>query len=303
MSLDGVSREELPSVIAQLKEALATHQQWHDSLVRALVCKLPSNKADTAPLAHTECRFGKWYYGKASEKLHKDPGFLAMGEEHMRMHRLAAQLLVSADSGQSISVTDYDSFANSLGRLRLEMIALEQKLEDSLFNHDALTGALVRTSLLSTLRDQQELAKRRVQFSYIAMMDLDHFKAINDLHGHQAGDAILSASIRYLIKNLRPYDKVFRYGGEEFLLCMPYADSTPAIHERVDRLRQEISALEIDIGKATPAHIRVSFGVALLDPDLPVETSIDRADKALYVAKSEGRNCVRMWNLAMENSQ
>lgn len=302
MPLDGVSREELPGVIEQLKEALSKHQQWHDALVRTLVCKLPSDKRDTDPLAHTECQFGQWYYGQASEKLHEEPDFRAMGEAHLRMHRLAAKLLSTVDSGHSISVADYDGFANTLERLRLEMIALEQKLEDSLFNHDSLTGALVRTGLLPTLRDQQELAKRRVQFSYIALMDLDHFKAINDLHGHQAGDRVLSASIHHLIKSLRPYDKVFRYGGEEFLLCIPYADSMPTIFGRVDRLRQEISALEIDVGGPDPVHIRVSFGIALLDPDLPVETSIDRADKALYAAKSEGRNCVRMWDPSMEVS-
>ena len=68
MALDEVTRDELQGVIAQLKEALYNHQQWHGALIRALVCKLPGDKHDTNPAAHTECRFGQWYYGKAPEK-------------------------------------------------------------------------------------------------------------------------------------------------------------------------------------------------------------------------------------------
>lgn len=299
MSLDEVTRDQLPGVIAQLKDALYYHQQWHGALIRTLVCKLPGDKHDSEPLAHTQCRFGQWYYGKASEQLHTHPGFLAMGEEHQRMHRLAGQLLIAAEAGSPIAVHDFDNFANSLERLRLEITTLERELEDALFNHDSLTGALVRAGILPTLREQQELVKRHVQFSYIGMMDLDHFKAVNDLHGHQAGDRVLAATVHHLIKHLRPYDKVFRYGGEEFLISMPYADLTPC-HDRVNELREEISALAIDIDEKEPIYISASFGLAHLDPDIPVEASIDRADKALYAAKSEGRNCVRIWDSSME---
>ena len=166
------------------------------------------------------------------------------------------------------------------------------------FNHDSLTGAITRFGILPTLRDQQELVKRHVQLSCIAMMDLDNFKAVNDLHVHYAGDRVLAASVHYLIKHLRPYDKVFRYGGEEFLLSMPSTDLAPC-YDRVNELREGIATLEIDIGEKEPIHISASFGLTLLDPDIPAETSIDRTDKALYAAKSAGRNCVRIWDPSM----
>ena len=167
-----------------------------------------------------------------------------------------------------------------------------------MFNHDALTGAITRYGILPTLREQQELVKRHAQLCYVAMMDLDNFKAINDLHGHAAGDKVLAESVRYLIKHLRPYDKVFRYGGEEFLLCMPYTELTAGL-DRVKELNAGIAALEIDIGEKEPIHVEASFGLALLDPDVPVEKSIDRADKALYAAKAAGRNCVVIWDSSM----
>lgn len=298
MALADVTRDELQAIVAQLKEAFNNHQAWYGALVRTLVCNLPGNKHDTSDIAHTECRFGQWFYSDAPEKLRNHPGFVAMGEEHKRLHHLAKLLLLAAAAGNPITPLDYDGFSNALERLRLEISSLERELENSLFNHDSLTGAITRYDILPTLREQQQLVKRHAHVCYIAMMDLDNFKSVNDLHGHSAGDRVLSASIRYLIKNLRPYDKVFRYGGEEFLLCMPYTEMAQG-QDRINGLAEGIAALDIDIGETAPVHITASFGLALLDPDIPVGASIDRADKALYAAKAAGRNCVRMWDATM----
>lgn len=298
MALADVTRDELQAIVAQLKEALNNHQAWHGALVRTLVCGLPGNKHDTGDIAHTECRFGQWFYSDAPEKLRNHPGFVAMGEEHKRLHHLAKLLLLAAYAGNPIDPLAYDGFSNALDRLRFEISSLERELENSLFNHDSLTGAITRYDILPTLREQQQLVKRHAHVCYIAMMDLDNFKSVNDLHGHAAGDRVLSASIRYLIKNLRPYDKVFRYGGEEFLLCMPYTEMAQG-QDRITGLAQGIAALDIDIGENAPLHVTASFGLTLLDPDVPVEASIDRADKALYAAKAAGRNCVRLWDVTM----
>lgn len=302
MALEEVTRDELQGTLSQLKESLYNHQQWHSALIRTLVCKLPGDMHDMSLTSHTECRFGQWYYSDAPEKLHNHPGYIALGDEHQRLHHLARLLLITADADNPIIPLDYDNFANALDRMRLEIFALERELENSLFNHDALTGAITRFGILPTLREQQEVVKRHDQQCIIAMMDLDKFKAINDLHGHIAGDKVLAASIRYLIQHLRPYDKVFRYGGEEFLLCLPYTDLLSGQH-RIEELKEGIAALEIDIGENEPIHIKVSFGLTLLDPDVPVEKSIDRADKALYAAKAAGRNRVTIWDPLIESTE
>lgn len=298
MALEAATREELQSILAQLKEALNYHQTWYGALVRTLVCGLPGDKRDVVELAHTECRFGQWFYGEAPEELRKHPGFIAMGEEHQRLHQLAKQLLAAANGGNHIATLDYDNFSNALDRMRLEITSLERELENSLFNHDALTGAITRYEILPTLREQQQVERRQAQACYIAMLDFDHFKAVNDCYGHPAADRVLATTIHYLIKQLRPYDKVFRYGGEEFLLCMPYVE-TAMSYERIDQLRAQIAALPIDIGLEEPVHISVSVGLTQLDPELPPATAIERADKALYAAKAAGRNCVREWHPSM----
>lgn len=298
MALTEVTRDELQKVVAQLKEAMHSHQQWHSGLIRTLVCKLPGDRRDTNPDAHTECRFGQWYYGDAPEKLRTHPGFVAMGEEHKRMHHLARLLLIAADKGGATTTLEFDNFNNALERLRLEITTLEREMEDSLFNRDTLTGAITRFGILPTLREQQELVKRHAQQCCVVMMDLDNFKAVNDLHGHIAGDRVLAESAQYLIKHLRPYDKVFRYGGEEFLLCLPYIELEHG-NDRVRSLSEGLVAMEIDINGNQPIHISASFGVTLLDPEAPVETAIDRADRAMYAAKAAGRNCVKVWDETM----
>ncbi|MGJ0514870.1 MAG: diguanylate cyclase [Methylomicrobium sp.] len=302
MELYGVARDDLQEMIAQLEQALFHHQQWHAALIRALICKLPADQHDFTPESHHECRFGQWYYGKVPEKLRNLPGFIALGNEHKRMHQLAAKLLLEAKAGGTVIPFDYDNFSNALDRMRLEISALEFELENVLYNHDPLTGAINRFGILPALREQQDLIKREVLSCCIAMVDLDNFKNINDLYGHIVGDHVLTATVRYFIKHLRPYDKIFRYGGEEFLLLMQHTELA-SCYDMMERLRNGLASISIDIDKKElPIHITASFGVVLLDHDTPVETSIDRADKAMYAAKAAGRNCIRIWDTAISSS-
>ena len=149
--------------------------------------------------------------------------------------------------------------------------------------------------MLPTLREQKALVKRQHQHCCIAMADLDLFKKVNDRYGHKTGDTVLTAITHYLIKNLRSYDKVFRYGGEEFLLYLPFTELSHG-HTMVERLRKGISAMRIPVNDKTSIHITISIGLTLLDPDDPIEESIEHADKAMYAAKSAGRNCVHIWD-------
>jgi len=171
-------------------------------------------------------------------------------------------------------------------------------LNEQLYNRDPLTGTNTRIGLLSELREQHELVKRGVQPCSLIMMDLDHFKAVNDRHGHPAGDQVLVETAEFLMKHMRAYDKVFRYGGEEFLICLPSREAAVGLGV-VERLREALAQKRFALADGTALHITASFGLALLNPELPVEATLDRADKALYAAKDAGRNCARVWDSAM----
>ena len=138
-------------------------------------------------------------------------------------------------------------------RTRLEIQTLKRELEVSLYNIDALTGVPGRMEMLRKLREQHEFVRRGVHACAVAMLDIDHFKAVNDGQGHPAGDAVLIDIARYVQAHLRPYDLIFRYGGEEFLLCMPDTDLEGG-REICDRLRMELGGLAHRVNDGPPSR-------------------------------------------------
>lgn len=294
MQINSIGHEELQNIIYQLEQALYNHQQWYNITIRALTCRLTPDKHDVSPIAHKECRFGQWYYEAAPAQLRQHPGFIELGEAHHQMHQSATKLLTTIGHNSNIAPHDYDTFANNLEKMHLELTTLQRELTELLYNRDPLTGAINRISMLPYLREQQELVKRNALSCTICMVDLDDFKKINDQYGHTVGDFVLSIITRLFISEIRSIDRIFRFGGEEFLLCTPHTD-TKLAHEMIDRIRIKIEALEIPINKDKNIHITASFGLAPIHSKLTVEQSIEQADQALYKAKTEGKNCIRIF--------
>ena len=278
-------------ILLQLEQATYNHDRWYEALVATLVCRLPCDEHDVQEDAYRRCRFGQWLYGLGTESLQNHPSLPAIESEHRRMHQQATRLLNAAAAEATLPVSDYDVFANALKGLRLEISTLQKELEGLRSSLDPLTGANNRISMLTILREQQTMVKRGVMECTLAMMDLDHFKSINDEHGHLAGDRVLTVVARYAMEHLRPYDKVFRYGGEEFIVCMQNTGLEPAVVV-ITRLCEGLANTPIYHNEIL-IKVTASFGVTQLDPELSVEQSVDRADKAMYAAKTAGRNCVR----------
>jgi diguanylate cyclase len=301
MAIPNIPSEQMRTALKHLEQAVYNHEQWAEMLYGTLICRLAPDQRDISGDAHRLCRFGQWYYKSGNVELERHPGFAEIGFDHERMHQYAGTLLLSSVDGVPISIGDYERFVTAMKRLRLEVATLQRELEDALYNLDPLTGTPSRIGMLTKLREQHELVVRKVHACTVAMIDLDNFKAINDTYGHAVGDKVLTGVARYIMAHLRPYDKVFRYGGEEFLICLPDTD-LEAGRNIIDRLREELGSLPYEANGNGIFHVTVSFGVTLLDPDLPVEQSIDRADKALYVAKASGRNRAITWDASMKVS-
>ncbi|WP_169577642.1 diguanylate cyclase [Sinimarinibacterium sp. CAU 1509] len=283
-----------PSLRA-LEQAIYSHELWVKDLLRTIICRLPVDRRDLDADAHHHCRFGQWFYDDAPRELRRLDGFAAMESEHEHLHRLAAKLLHTVMSDESIHSNDYDEFANTRDRLLLQLQTLKQQIEEMLYNRDPLTGAETRTQMLPVLRDLHAMAQRKVLDCCVSIMDLDHFKQVNDNFGHQAGDRVLSAAVSRMQEVLRSYDKVFRYGGEEFLILMPNTELSVA-HTVVERIRERLAAEPLTHHNGTPVSITASFGITWLDSGCGVEESIHRADMAMYAAKKAGRNCTIVWS-------
>jgi len=167
-----------------------------------------------------------------------------------------------------------------------DLLAANQRLDD-LAGTDGLTGVYNRRRFLELAGGEHELAQQGRSLC-IALFDLDRFKRINDTHGHLAGDAVIRCAIEVIRQHCRQGDLAGRYGGEEFVLCLPDTSLQHAL-EITERIRDELAKAEVT-HEGRSIAVTVSIGVAALRPGESIEQWLSRADKALYEAKHEGRN-------------
>jgi diguanylate cyclase (GGDEF)-like protein len=157
---------------------------------------------------------------------------------------------------------------------------------------DPLTGLLNRREGFRQLGEERARATRTGRPLTAVMIDIDHFKRINDTHGHAAGDAVLQEVGRRMQAELREYDLLCRYGGEEFLVVTPETEIGQAC-VLAERLRASVQRSQFPVREGVALSVTISLGVAEFTSEETVDQVISRADSALYAAKDEGRNRVR----------
>jgi two-component system cell cycle response regulator len=157
---------------------------------------------------------------------------------------------------------------------------------------DGLTRLYNRHYLDTHLKNLVRQAAEQQRNLAVVIMDMDHFKKVNDTYGHGAGDEVLKTLASVIVKTIRSADLAARYGGEEFVVLMPETDATRA-YEAAERLRKAVEATEFVIpNPESPIRKTISIGYATLQSDDTPETLLKRADVALYEAKNTGRNKV-----------
>ena len=177
-----------------------------------------------------------------------------------------------------------------LVRLQEELIAAQAALRD-LASHDSLTGIWNRREILDFLNRELARAKRQKSSLGVIMADVDFFKRVNDTMGHSAGDKVLVEIAHRLRSQLRAYDGVGRYGGEEFLLVLPACDFS-GVRERAEQLRISVAGSAV-LTSQKPIQVTMSMGVAGSEHgEASAEVLLEAADTALYAAKEKGRNRV-----------
>ena len=185
---------------------------------------------------------------------------------------------------------------DELGELAAAFDVMAERLEESqkklreLAIHDSLTGLINHLEFLRRLEEEVERARRYRRPLALLMLDIDHFKNVNDTYGHLAGDEVLRTLAARLKAELRPADQAARYGGEEFAVILPETAVAGAL-ELAERLRAAASASAIAPGQAV--NLTVSIGVAAFPEDAETDKALlAAADGALYAAKQAGRNRV-----------
>jgi two-component system cell cycle response regulator len=211
-------------------------------------------------------------------------------------------LFLRTDRDERSLTSDDVAFAEVVIRAAVAAIRRAQALEttradnrrlEALATTDPLTRVLNRRALLDRLTAEADRARRFSSALTLLLLDVDHFKQINDTWGHLAGDAVLRQLGALLEEAMRKVDIVARYGGEEFVAILPETATDGGV-VFAERLRERIAGESFDVGAEKPVHLTVSIGIATF-PSAGVETTEDlfaRADEALYRAKAGGRNQV-----------
>lgn len=223
-------------------------------------------------------------------------------------------IMLTAKEGKSDVIFGLESGADdyltkpfNAGELRARIsigeriLNLERDLQQALVRmeelatHDAVTGLLNRRALYTHGEAELNRAQRDAKPLSFVMLDIDHFKSVNDHHGHLIGDQALRMVADTMARNRRPYDWAGRWGGEEFLLILPSTDMAEAA-QIADRLRTMVNETAVPLGNGQSLYLKVSLGVTSSSARPGDQYTLDRltkeADDALIRAKREGRNRV-----------
>lgn len=188
----------------------------------------------------------------------------------------------------------HDVYAE-LTRLNNELLTMQRELEkknrelERLAYYDTLTGLLNRRAILEKLDEWLRQVRRYSDCLCVVMMDIDHFKRVNDTLGHRTGDRVLADVAGLLRRSVRQVDFCGRYGGEEFLIILPRTDATGA-EVMAERMRTAIEGTAMHAADGTAFTVTASFGASECCKDDTEDSLVSRADAALYRAKELGRN-------------
>lgn len=186
-----------------------------------------------------------------------------------------------------------------VGRIGRRIESNEQMLRD-LASHDGLTGLYNHRMFYSLLEDEVARAQRYKRPVSVLMIDIDHFKRVNDTYGHVAGDRILEGMARVLQQSVRQQDRVCRYGGEEISVILAETDTQTAV-ETAERLRAAVENSTFKDDSGQEIRVTVSIGVATLEHKTTEQELVNATDMALYAAKEGGRNRVCCYEKAADN--
>ena len=217
----------------------------------------------------------------------KVEGILEQLQHHSGRSHLIAAIVLSA----TFMLLHYivSQFNTRLTEAKKDNKELTEKV-----NRDLLTGVLSRDAIFHRIQHELSLYTRRNSSFALMMLDLDHFKKVNDTYGHLVGDEMLQAISDLVMSQLRDIDDMGRYGGEEFIIILTDVsiEGVKIVSERILKA-VDSSKVCVSTGDIIPITISIGVTIAAYDDDITVKELINQADEALYRAKNDGRNCVR----------
>lgn len=282
-------------VLKAMDRALDDHRLWLQQWHRAVVCQQSPPETITEENPARQTRLGMWLDSHRGQGLLKQAAFADLEKAQADFCDFGRFLALRAQDGKPIPTEDYDAFVDKSDDFVFQARRIQDAFRKAVSELDPLTGLHNRHVMMQELAAEYERTIRNDGQCCIALADLDHFKSVNDDYGHAVGDQVLVAAAGRFLSRLRPYDSIYRYGGEEFLIVLPNANPGTAVSV-LERLRHALADRPVVVEGGDSLSVTASFGVARMGGGTPLKSVIEHADTALYKAKEGGRNRVSVWS-------
>lgn len=284
---DVQQQAQLEHLLDGIDQGIQDHMAWSQKLLRCAVLHVSPGDDMLSPDAHCRCHLGRWFQ---TEKVALAGFDAAVTEElerkHQAMHDAVRALCTQLLQGLPAREEDFEAYEAGQTATVACLNTLRQRVSGSALQLDALTGLPLRNGLEYAFQIRCKDAMRDGPPLYLVMVDVDHFKVVNDTWGHPVGDLALQHIANLLTGCLRENDIVVRYGGEEFLFLLlgHGAENT------VNRLLQEVRNKPMPLSDGGKVRMTVTAGLTLVGPTDTLATAISRADHALLQGKQGGRD-------------
>ena len=276
--------------IAGLDAAVKAHMDWARQVLRYVVLRESPGEDVLAPLAHTLCQFNRWFQANRVCFDELSPAKTVRLEAvHKGMHDAVRAICTEMLAGQPGPRHYVELFEQSQSELIELMAQFKTLFLTNAAQYDALTGLRLRAGIETEFVQIQKICLRNKVQLYAAMIDVDHFKSINDRYGHPVGDSALRHLADTLKRIVRPNEPLIRWGGEEFLLLLQ-CPGHEAAASAAERIVQLVRSSPVPRQQDDPIVMTVTLGLAKVDSDESLDSAIERADRALYAGKEAGRD-------------
>lgn len=279
------------SFIVDFDAAIEAHMDWTRRILRCAVLHTHPGEDVMSPVAHTLCLFGHWFTSQAEYFNELDNESVQRVDTlHQAMHDAMRNICADVMNGTPGKEADLQAFEHAQSELLTLLARLKTLCISHAVRHDPLTGLPLRHGIERDFALCMKDARRNHTLVYVILIDVDHFKRINDDYGHPAGDMVLQHLADMLRLSLRDNEPLYRFGGEEFLWLMRCVSADEA-EKSASRLLATIRATPVSIASlTTPIALTVTLGLACAGENEELSSAIKRADVALYQGKKDGRN-------------
>jgi len=276
--------------IAELDAAVEAHMDWTRRILRCSVLRTSPGEDVLAPVAHTLCRFGCWFISNRSHFDAIDAQAAQRVEAvHQTMHDAIRSICTNVLAGKPGESANLEAFEQSQSELLVLLAQFKTLFLSNAVRHDPLTGLALRYGIEHDFILRRKDARRNRSLLYVVMIDVDHFKRVNDSYGHPVGDLVLRHLAHTMKRTLRSNEPLYRFGGEEFLWLMQ-CNSVDEAELSANRLLTTIRTTPIPIADGQSITLTVTLGLAQVGEQEELSSAVKRSDVALYEGKNAGRD-------------